>query len=301
MNNKPIYVELEIRANLDQLWMHTQNPQLHEQWDLRFSQIQYLPQTNESDIQKFRYETRIGFGLKISGTGETSCTTMKDSKERVSTLTFASAQPVSLIRMGGGYWKYKDQGDKLTFITLFNYQTRFGIAGRVLDRFIFRPIFGWATAWSFDRLRIWLEEHIPPSVVAERALIHYLSICLIVLLWCYKGLVPKLLFPETGELAMMKQLGLFKGMELPMVHLVGICEMGFGVLIACFHRRKWIFIAHVLALFLLTTPALLFHPEVLTSPFNPITLSLPMIGLGLTAYLSRRHLPQARRCKRQYK
>jgi len=301
MNNKPIYVELEIRANLDQLWMHTQNPQLHEQWDLRFSQIQYLPQINVCDKQRFRYETRIGFGLKICGTGETSATIIKDSKERVSTLAFASAQQESLIRTGGGYWKYKDQGDRVSFITLFNYQTRFGFVGRIVDRFLFRPLFGWATAWSFDRLRIWLEERIPPSVVAERALIHYLSVFLIILLWCYEGLVPKLLFPETGELTMMKQLGLFKGIELQIVQLVGIGEMGFGVLIACFHRRKWIYIAHILALFLLTIPALISHTEVLKSPFNPMTLSLPMIGLGLTAYLSRLHLPQARRCKRNYK
>ncbi|OME88206.1 hypothetical protein BK120_02525 [Paenibacillus sp. FSL A5-0031] len=301
MNRKPIYVELEIRATQDELWAHTQIPQLHEQWDLRFSKIQYLPKNSESDIQKFQYETRIGFGLNIRGTGETSSTIFKDGNERVSTLTFASEQRMSLIRIGGGYWKYKDLGDKQSFITLFNYQTRFGIAGRILDRFLFRPLFGWATAWSFDRLRIWLEERIPPSVVAERALLHYLSVCFIVLLWCYEGFVPKLLFPETGELTMMRQVGWFKGMELQMVQLIGIGEMGLGVLIACFHRRKWIYIIHVLALISLTMPALLFYSELLKSPFNPITLTLPMIGLGLTAYLSRRHLPQASRCKRQFK
>lgn len=301
MKTKPIYVELEIATTLDELWEHTQIPNLHEQWDLRFSKIQYLPRLNESDKQKFIYETRIGFGLKIAGTGETSSTIGKDDKERISTLTFASEQPFSLIRSGGGYWKYKVHGDKLIFITLFDYQTRFGFAGRMMDRYLFRPLFGFATAWSFDRLRIWMEERISPFIIAERTFIHCFSVCLIMLLWCYEGLVPKLLFPETGELAMMRELGWFKGIELQMVQLIGICEIGFGLLIACFHRRKWIYSVHTAALLALTIPAILYHSKMITSPFNPLTLSLPMIGLGFIAYISRRCLPQANRCKRQIK
>jgi len=39
---KSLYVETRIRASLQSLWQHTQDPSLNEGWDLRFSQIQYL-------------------------------------------------------------------------------------------------------------------------------------------------------------------------------------------------------------------------------------------------------------------
>jgi hypothetical protein len=32
-----------------------------------------------------------------------------------------------------------------------------------VDRLVFRPLMGWATAWSFDRLRLWCERGISPA------------------------------------------------------------------------------------------------------------------------------------------
>src|SRR2546423_936223 len=37
-----IYVQIDIRAPLDRIWQLTQTPELHQQWDLRFSKIEYL-------------------------------------------------------------------------------------------------------------------------------------------------------------------------------------------------------------------------------------------------------------------
>lgn len=65
-----IYVEIRIRGDIDDLWRRTQQPDLHERWDLRFSEILYLPRAHEAAPQQFRYSTRIGFGLRISGEGE---------------------------------------------------------------------------------------------------------------------------------------------------------------------------------------------------------------------------------------
>ena len=64
-----IYVEILVRGSIDQLWNHTQIPHLHERWDLRFSRIDYLPRDDERAPQRFRYTTRIGFGLAVSGEG----------------------------------------------------------------------------------------------------------------------------------------------------------------------------------------------------------------------------------------
>src|SRR3984885_11702424 len=38
-----INVEILIRGNMDDLWQKTQEPKLRGRWDLRFSQIDYLP------------------------------------------------------------------------------------------------------------------------------------------------------------------------------------------------------------------------------------------------------------------
>lgn len=108
MRQKPIYVEIEMKSDLDTLWEYTQNPSLHKEWDLRFSNITYL-NSQPCEKQKFLYETRVGFGLKVSGTGETVGVFNKCSSERSSSLAFGSDHPLSLIRHGSGYWKYIDR------------------------------------------------------------------------------------------------------------------------------------------------------------------------------------------------
>src|SRR5712691_5848194 len=45
-----IYVEILIRAPMDALWAHTQTPELHERWDLRFSEIAYVPRSMRPNL-----------------------------------------------------------------------------------------------------------------------------------------------------------------------------------------------------------------------------------------------------------
>ena len=47
---------------MDDLWRLTQTPELHRRWDLRFTDIEYLPRPDEAEPQRFLYATRIGFG-----------------------------------------------------------------------------------------------------------------------------------------------------------------------------------------------------------------------------------------------
>ena len=84
-------------------------------------------------------------------------------------LRFWSQDPKSLIREGSGYWKYVPHGDDgrtILFLTLYHYRVRFGALGRFLDRLLFRPLIGWATAWSFDRLRLDREGYRPSRLDA---------------------------------------------------------------------------------------------------------------------------------------
>ena len=69
----------------------------------------------------------------------------------------------SLIRSGSGYWRYEPTSGGVRFLTRYDYETRWGALGALVDRVLFRPLLGWATAWSFDRLRIWLEEGVEPE------------------------------------------------------------------------------------------------------------------------------------------
>jgi hypothetical protein len=61
-----------------------------------------------------------------------------------------------------GYRRYVPVAGGVRFLTAYAYRSRCGTAGRLADR-LFRPVFGWATAWSFDRLRLWLERSISPA------------------------------------------------------------------------------------------------------------------------------------------
>jgi hypothetical protein len=154
-----LYVETLVRADLAEVWRRTQDPGEHERWDLRFTRIRYLP--DDGGPRRFRYSTRILPGLVIAGTGTTVAERYRPDGTRTSALRFASANPLSLIREGAGYWRYAPTGAGVRFVTGYDYRPGWGRLGALVDR-VFRPLLGWATAWSFDRLRLWLERGIDP-------------------------------------------------------------------------------------------------------------------------------------------
>lgn len=185
-----IYVEVLIQSSIERVWRLTQQPDLHRRWDLRFSEIQYLPKENVDEPQRFLYKTRIGFGLSIAGTGESVGQRALEGGETTSSLKFASDDPKSLIRNGSGYWRYVPTERGLRFITWYDYEVRFGMPGRVLDRFAFRPLIGWATAWSFDSLRLWPEKEQSPELSVTLSLIHAIARVSVAAVWLWHGLVP---------------------------------------------------------------------------------------------------------------
>ncbi|WP_327727776.1 hypothetical protein OG250_12745 [Streptomyces sp. NBC_00487] len=165
-----LYIEARIRADLDELWARTQDPASHQRWDLRFTEIDHLPRA-EGEPQRFRYATRVLPGLTVAGTGVSAGEKERPDGTRTSALRFASPHPLSLIAEGGGYWRYVPDGAEVRFLTGYDYHPRWGRPGAIADRLLFRPLMGWATAWSFDRLRLWLERDITP----ERALRRWLA------------------------------------------------------------------------------------------------------------------------------
>ncbi len=293
-----LHVEILVRADLESLWRHTQTPDLHAEWDLRFSTIEYLPRLQPEKPQQFLYTTRIGFGLAISGRGET-VGSREDTGSRTSALKFWSDDPRSLIREGSGFWQYVPTENGIRFLTRYQYRTRFGIAGLWLDRLFFRPLMGWATAWSFDRLRLWLEKGIDPAVLLERSLVFHLSRLTLGFLWVYQGLVPKLLFRDTGELALLQKTRFFTGHESVPLVFAGLGEIIFGLLLILTFRPIFLLKVNIALLLILLAGAAAVQPLLLAAPFNPITLTAAMVALSFTGLFSRHDLPDARCCRRR--
>ena len=170
-----LYIEARIRADMDELWAATQDPARHQRWDLRFTRIEYLGSGDDGDdrnrgAQRFRYGVRV-LGFMLSGTGVCAGERRRADGSRTSALRFASAHPLSLLAEGSGYWRYVPTDDGVRFLTGYDYRPRWGRFGGLADRVVFRPLMGWATAWSFDRLRLWLERGTTP----ERLLLYALA------------------------------------------------------------------------------------------------------------------------------
>ncbi|MFB7253838.1 hypothetical protein [Streptomyces nojiriensis] len=164
-----LYVETRIRAGMDELWERSQDPAQHQRWDLRFTSIRYLPRA-EGQPQRFRYATRVLPFLSVDGTGISAGERHRPDGTRVSALRFASAHPLSLLAEGSGYWRYVPGPDGIRFLTGYDYRPRWGRFGALADRLVFRPLMGWATAWSFDRLRLWCERGTTPGLALTRAI-----------------------------------------------------------------------------------------------------------------------------------
>ncbi|WBB67151.1 SRPBCC family protein [Micromonospora sp. WMMD812] len=156
---RTIYVETLIDAPVDRVWRATQDPGAHPRWDARFTRIDPVPDTEPA---RFRYSTTLLPGVRIDGYGVHAGERTRPDGTRTSALRFGSADPRSLIASGSGYWRYVPGPRGVRFLTGYTYVTRWGQLGRLAD-LAFRPLFGWATAWSFDRLRLWLEHGVPPE------------------------------------------------------------------------------------------------------------------------------------------
>jgi hypothetical protein len=295
-----IYVETRIRATVDTLWDLTQRPDLHARWDLRFSSITYLPRRDEHAPQRFLYETRLGFGLRIRGEGETAGTKEDKRGARTSALRFWSDDPKSLIRRGSGYWRYLPAGDAVVFLTRYDYDTRYGAAGRLFDRLVFRPLLGWATAWSFDRLRWWAEAGVDPGISLERSAIHATARLALAAIWLYQGLVPKLLAPDSGEMAILAGAGLPPDVAAVVLRGVGVAEIAFGVALVWWWHARALLILNVALLAVLALGAAASAPGLFVAPFNPVALTIAMVALSVVgAVAARQPLPSARRCRRR--
>ena len=163
----PLYVETTVGGPLDVLWERTQDPALHARWDLRFSRITYVADGADGAPRAFRYALVLP-GREVAGTGVSVGERRRPDGTCTSALRFSSPDPLSLIRAGSGWWRYVPTPDGTRFLTGYDYEPGWGGLGRPVDRVVFRRLLGWATAWSFDRLRLWVDEGVEPEDALRR-------------------------------------------------------------------------------------------------------------------------------------
>ena len=99
MGGDELYVETRLDVDMADLRAATQEPDEHERWDLRFTDIDYRPRPDESEPQRFDYAARVGFGVGVEGHGESTGET-RDGGVRTSALRFWSDDPTPSSRRG---------------------------------------------------------------------------------------------------------------------------------------------------------------------------------------------------------
>jgi uncharacterized membrane protein YphA (DoxX/SURF4 family) len=218
---------------------------------------------------------------------------------RSSALRFGSSAPLSIIREGSGYWKYIPTTEGIRFLTWYDYRTRFGPVGALFDRMIFRPLIGWATAWSFDRLRLWLEQRVDPAQAMRQTLVHFIARIALAAVFAYQGVVPKLLARSVDEVAMLRDVGVSADVTDIAVIALGILELAFAAaLLVAWHRRWPVFVC--LGSMLLATAVVgLSSPRYFEAAFNPASLNLAVACLAAIDLLVLGSLPSATRCLRR--
>jgi hypothetical protein len=293
-----IYVEIFILGSMEELWAKTQEPEVHQRWDLRFSQIEYLPR-QPGEAQKFLYSTRVGAGLRIAGEGESTGERDDVSGRRTSALKFWSKDPKSLIEFGSGYWQYVPGEGGIRFLTSYDYRTRFGGLGRIVDRLAFRPLIGWATAWSFDRLRLWIERGIPPEISRNRALIDCVTRLTLVFIWLYHGIVPKLLYRSPDELRMLREAGVPAAWVPAAALTAGWLEIAIALMMLIFWRARWPMWATIALMFAAMIGVGWHSPDYFHAAFNPVTFNLAVAALAVCGLLVAGDLPSAKNCRRK--
>ena len=200
---------------------------------------------------------------------------------------------------GSGYWQYIPTDNGVRFLTWYDYHTRFGRTGAACDRLLFRPLLGWATAWSFDRLRLWLEDQVVPSQALRDAAVHAIARLTLAIIVAYHGLVPKLLAGDPDEIAMVRDAGVPSGAIGGVVSALGIAELLLAACLLICWLRRWPLGAVTLLIVTATAGVVWTSPQYLTAAFNPVSLNLAVLALAAIDLLVISGVPSAARCRRR--
>lgn len=282
-----------IRSDVQTVRRLAQTPSEHVRWDIRFTEIDYLPKHGADSPQRFRYATRLGFGKTIEGWGET----IERPDSQGSALRFGSDDPKSLIAQGTGSWIYRPRDDTVDFRTTYNYEVRHGILGRTLDFILFRPLMTWAVRWSFDRLRIWIEQGLAPEWSLRLWATKRAAQVLLGLVWILNGLVPKILEVRPTEIELVRDSQLFVGSPEATLAGLGAAEVAAGLWLLSGRAERAAVVTTTAAMVFLATIVAWIDPASLTDPYGGLSKNLGLLGCAIAVYVLSPMTPKARRSR----
>ena len=283
--------ETTIRDEADRLWHLTQEPRQHARWDLRFMDIRYLPKSDPDEPQRFAYVTKLAGRIKVEGWGET----VAQRDGRGSRLRFGSDDPKSLIREGAGFWAYERNPDGVRFRTAYDYRVRHGLVGRIADRLLFRPLMQWATRWSFDRLRIWIEDGTTPELSRRLWLLKVSARVALGVVWILEGLLPKMLVVAPAELELVTRSGLVMVTPTFTLGLLGVAEIIGGVWLLSGKAERLAAMVAALAMLVIVGIVIAADPLAVASPFGGIVKNLGLAVCSLVVLALADRAPKASR------
>lgn len=292
-----LYAGIQIQSPVAEVWRLIQTPHLHERWDLRFAGHAGRAGPDETQPRRSRPAARWGFGLTIENEAESG--DVQPGGGRALNYKFGSDDPGAFVCQGTGRWRCTPVSGAALLETSYDYDVRFGAAGRLFDRLVFRPLLGWATAWCFDRLRLWIEREVDPATALKWSIVHAVARLTAAFVWLYHGLVPKLLLHHPDELRQFLDSGLAPDSAYTMVSIAGWAEIAIAIVMLAFWRSRWPFVLTAVLMILALAGVASSSPVFLVAAFNPVTLNGLMTAIALIGCLSVADLPSARRCRRK--
>ena len=161
------------------------------------------------------------------------------------------------------------------------------------------PLMGWATAWSFDRMRLWAEKGQTPEASLSLWLVHATARLSIAAIWIWHGLVPKLIFRNTDEQAMLAQAGVSLRSLPWILSGMGGIEILIGLFVLGAWRWKPVFAANIALMVAALVGVATNSPQYLQAAFNPVTLNLAVIALSIVGWVAASSAPSSRKCLRE--
>lgn len=282
-----VVAEALVRGDVETVRRLAQSPAEHARWDVRFTRIE------PTGPGRFRYATRLGLGLPIEGWGASVETPGRDG----SALRFGSDDPRSLIAEGAGTWTYAQEGPRVRFRTTYDYRVRHGPLGRALDRVLFRPVMAWATRWSFDRLRLWVERGLAPEDALRLWLAKRACTVLLGLVWVLSGLVPKLLAVAPAEVDLVARSGLWLGSPALTLGALGAAEVAAGLWLLSGVAERWALALTTGGMLVLAGLVAALDGAALADPYGGLVKNLGLLGCAAAALLLSPLTPDAARAR----
>lgn len=290
---RKLTAETTIACEPEALWRMTQEPFQHVRWDLRFTSIEGLSDDYNGRPRRFRYATRIGMGMEVAGWGESAA----HREGRSSALRFGSDDWKSLILEGDGCWIYSEPAPgRSRLFTVYDYRTRHGLAGRMAD-LLFRPLMVWATRWSFDRLRLWIETGTNPETLFRLWSTKVLLRVALGGIWILEGILPKILAVSPAEVDLVRRSGVWAGSPEGTLFALGVAEVIAGLVLLIGWAERPMVLLSTLAMAVLTFLVLVNDPAAWADPYGGLVKNLALAAQAAAIWILVPHVPDAGRAR----